>query len=145
MDEAGICRPFKIAASQPHKNTWRISLADVVTREDAEGLIGCAVLIHRSHLPALDEDTFYWADLLGMAVITGSDEYLGRITDIIPTGANDVYVVSADAGDNATGTDGADAGGAPREILIPALASVVLAVDTDRRTMTVELPEGLDG
>ena len=74
-----------------------------------------------------------------MAVFSGNNEYLGRITDIIPTGANDVYVVNADDNGETGSTDGS-----PKEILIPALASVVLDVDIKQRTMRVKLPEGLD-
>ena len=62
-----------------------------------------------------------------MAVYTTEREYLGQIESIIETGSNDVYVVK----------DG------PKEVLIPALESVVVDIDIGRRRMQVELPEGL--
>jgi 16S rRNA processing protein RimM len=53
------------------------------------------------------------------------------VQEIIPTGANDVYVIRP--------TDGREAD----EILVPAIASVVLDIDVPNRRMVVELPEGL--
>ena len=132
MNEAAALKPYAIDDSRPYKNVWRLSLSQVTTRDQAQELIGSAVLIHRDQLPSLENDTYYWADLLGMAVYDNTGDHLGRITQIIPTGANDVYVVRADNGKRS------------KEILIPAIASVVLEVDIDRRRMQVELPEGLE-
>jgi 16S rRNA processing protein RimM len=132
MDEAGDLKTYTITGSGPHKKIWRLTLADVATRNQAEGLIGRTVLVHRADLPDLEEDTYYWADLLGMAVYNNSGDYLGRVRHIIPTGANDVYVVGTDTGEGAA------------EILVPAIESVVLDIDIDQHRMRVELPEGLE-
>ena len=61
-------------------------------------------------------------------VYSSDDQYLGRLDSIIETGANDVYVVHKE----------------DREILIPALKSVVRSIDIESKIMQVELPEGLD-
>ena len=66
-----------------------------------------------------------------MPVYTTDRECLGQITDVIATGANDVYVV--------TTTEGYPV----KEILLPAIASVILEVDVAGQKMVVELPEGL--
>jgi 16S rRNA processing protein RimM len=66
-----------------------------------------------------------------MSVYGPKNEYLGRITEIIETGANDVYVVKT--------PDGYPV----EEILLPAIASVVIEVDVAGRRMKVVLPEGL--
>ena len=132
MDEAGNLKPYTIVDSGPYKNVWRLSLIDVATRDQAQDLAGRAVLTRRDELPPLEDGTFYWADLLGMAVYNNSGDYLGRVTQIIPTGANDVYVVRADSDEGS------------KEILVPAIASVVLDIDIDQHRMRVELPEGLE-
>ena len=62
-----------------------------------------------------------------MRVVTAGGEELGLITDILQTGANDVYVVKS----------------AEKETLVPALADVVKTVDTERGVMVVDLPDGL--
>jgi 16S rRNA processing protein RimM len=88
-------------------------------------------LIPRSSLPPLEEDTHYWIDLIGLSVFTTDRECLGRITDVIATGANDVYVVTTPEGYPV------------KEILLPAIASVILEVDVAGQEMVVQLPEGL--
>ena len=121
----------RIEWARPHKNGLRVGIADMTTRNQAETLVGCGIFIARTCLPPLDPDTNYWVDLIGMAVYTTDDEYIGRICDIIPTGANDVYVVKTLEGYT---TD---------EILLPAVASVVIEVDVPRKRMRVNVPEGL--
>ena len=81
----------------------------------------------RTLLPELASDTYYWADLIGLSVYTTQGDYLGRLTSILPTGSNDVYIVRTE----------------DRETLVPALASVVCSVDLANQTMRVKLPEGL--
>ncbi len=66
------------------------------------------------------------SDLAGCEVETETGEILGRLTDVLPSGGNDVWV-----------TAGA------REYLIPALKEVILKVDLSARRITVRLPPGL--
>ncbi len=131
IDPEGAERRFKVLWAKPHKNSFRLALEGVATRDDAEALVGSTLWISRASLPALDEDTNYWVDLIGMAVHGPDDEYLGRITEIIETGANDVYVVRTPEGYPV------------EEILLPAIASVVIEVDLPAGRMRVVLPEGL--
>lgn len=122
---------FAIKAVQPYKNVVRLTLEGIATRNAAEALSGCEVFLPKVKLPPLAEDTFYWIDLIGLSVFDMEGVLLGKIEEIIPTGANDVYVVRPQAG------------GDSREILIPAIASVVLEVDLQHGLMRVELPDGL--
>lgn len=117
---------------RPHKKTLRVMLEHVTTRNQAEVLVGGGIYVPKDSLPPLDEDTYYWHELIGMAVSTVEGVQLGAIEQIIPTGANDVYVVRS-------GT----ATGSPKEILIPAISSVVIEIDADRKQIVVDLPEGL--
>ena len=80
----------------------------------------------RAQMPPLEDGSYYWCDLIGSAVYD-DEQYIGTLESIIPTGSNDVYVV----------TDG------EKETLVPALASVVREVDVNRKRMRVTLPEGL--
>ena len=111
-----------------HTGTPLISFKGVTGRDQAEALIGNELFIPESELPALDEDTFYWYELIGLEVYTTGSEYLGRIESIFPTGSNDVYVVKD----------------RQKEVLVPALESVVIDIDLDNKRMQVDLPEGLD-
>ena len=131
IDTAGRRSRCEVLWIRSQKNGVRVAIKDVTTREQAESLVGCELLISRKSLPPLDENTHYWVDLIGMAVYTTDGQHLGRISDIIATGANDVYVVETRKGYPV------------EEILLPAIASVVLEVDEAGRKMIVELPEGL--
>ena len=113
--------------SSPHKQNLLMGLSGVTTRNQAEALVGAELLADRDAFPELEPGTYYWADLIGLTVQTTDGACIGKIVSIIPTGGNDVYVVQ----------DG------KRETLIPALASVVLEVDLETKTMRVDLPEGL--
>ena len=74
----------------------------------------------------LSEDEYYWYDLLGMDVFDITGNHLGKITNIYETGSNDVYELNNN-----------------NKMLLPAIKSVVRDVDTEKKIMTVELPEGL--
>ena len=127
----GTWRQAVIKWSRPHKRVWLVCLDGIDHIDKAEPLVGCEIFIDRVYLPPLEEGTYYWQDLMGLSVTTVEGELLGRIDGIIPTGANDVYVIASGQGRKR------------REILIPAIESVVRVVDLDSRTMQVALPEGL--
>jgi len=112
---------------KPHTGTALISFKGISEHSQAKALIGAELFVPKEELPELEEDTHFWFDLIGMAVYTTEDKYLGRIESIIETGSNDVYVVQDHK----------------KEVLIPALESVVLDIDTKAKRMQVELPEGL--
>ena len=95
--------------------------------EEAEPLIGKEILIERKSLLKLEEGEYYWVDLLGMEVETEGGKRIGKIREIFPTGANDVYVVE----------------GERREILLPATDEVIRSIDLKRGVMKVARMEGL--
>jgi 16S rRNA processing protein RimM len=129
LDSEGGERTHEIRFGRPYKKGVVLGLSEVINRNQAERLIGCKIYIENATLPDLEDDTYYWSDLIGLSVFTAAGRYLGELKAILPTGSNDVYVVQNDA----TG----------QETLIPALASVVKVVDLDQCKMQVELPEGL--
>ncbi len=116
----------EIVKASPHKKGLLV-LFKGLDRNLAEGFVGKELFIPRAKLPDLEEDTFFWEDLIGLEVTDIRAGYLGRIDSVIETGSNDVFVVT----------------GGPKEVLVPSLAWVVLAVDLDNKTMTIDLPEGL--
>ena len=77
-------------------------------------------------LPELPEGEYYHHQLLGLKVINEAGLEVGSLTEIIETGANDVYV--------ATSAEG-------KETLFPAIESVILWVDLGRNEMQVRLPD----
>ena len=95
--------------------------------EDIEPLIKKDLWIDREEAVELEENEYYIADLLGMKVVTDDGTELGKIKDVMDTGANDVYIVQT-------------AGG---EVLLPAIRQCILKVDVEKDLMTVHLMDGL--
>lgn len=126
---------YTILNAQPHKKGVLLLLDGIDTRNLAESLIGCEILIDREQLPEPEEDTWYWQDLMGLKVTDDLRGYLGDITDIFPTGANDVLVVTQ-KGETVKAENQPDT-----EILIPMHEQFVREVDLDQGIMTVALPE----
>ena len=62
-------------------------------REDAIGYRGCEIAVERSRLPDAGDDEFYWADLVGLQVVTTHGVVLGEVARLMETGANDVMVI----------------------------------------------------
>lgn len=92
-----------------------------------------SLYVERKDAVKLHKDEYFIADLIDIEVFTEEGTLLGRLTDVITTGANDVYAVrSGSAGENAG-----------REILIPAIRQCILDVDINEKKMTVHLLEGL--
>jgi 16S rRNA processing protein RimM len=131
IDTAGREFQCDVLWARSQKNVVCMGLKGVTTRDQAQALAGCELMIPRQSLPPVDDGTNYWIDIIGMAVYGTDDAYLGRVSNIIATGANDVYVVKTPEGYPV------------EEILLPAIASVVLQVDVQHQRMVVELPDGL--
>lgn len=123
----GHIQPCTVAWAKPHGRGMLLAIEGVDDRDGALALVGSRLWVDKAMLPDLEDGSHYWFELIGMAVYTAEDQFLGTLETILPTGSNDVYVVRK--GDE--------------EILVPALASVVQLIDTDRRRMEVVLPEGL--
>ena len=110
---------------KPHNRQVLLAFEGVESRDAAAALKGALLLINKAQLPEPGENTYYWSDLIGMTVNSSDGECLGILKEIIATGANDVYVVKD----------------REKEILIPAIASVINRVDLEKRCMQVTLPE----
>ena len=127
----GSVRTMTIQWVKPHGRVLLMTLDEVADRSQAESLIGSTLFVDRACLPALEEDTYYWSDLVGLRVYDTAGVHLGRLDEVIPTPGNDIYVVRGEQE------------GQPREILIPAIGDVVLKIDLEGKTMIVDPPEGL--
>ncbi len=128
-DVAGTsARAFRVQKVRRHQGYALITLKGITDRDQVEPLRGLYVLVSLEDAVPLEEDEIYLFQLIGMTVQTDDGRMLGQLTDVLETGANDVYVVqSAEYG----------------ELLIPALDETILKTDTDTNTLTVHLLDGL--
>ena len=95
---------------------------------DIEKYKGKSLYVTREHAVKLKKDEYFIADLIGIQVVSDEGEELGTISDVLQTGANDVYVVSKD------GT---------KDLLIPAIHACIQNVDVAAGQMEVHLLPGL--
>jgi 16S rRNA processing protein RimM len=62
-------------------------------RDIAAALIGTEIQVERSELPKAPPGSYYWADLIGLDVVSTDDQPLGQVTGLMETGAQDVLVL----------------------------------------------------
>jgi 16S rRNA processing protein RimM len=126
-DETGELKAYKILEVNSHPRQLILQLKGLEKIEEVEPLIGKEILIRREALPKLPDGEYYWIEILGMDVETEEGRRIGRVKEIFPTRANDVYVVETERG----------------EILLPATAEVVRSIDPKRGVMRISRTEGL--
>jgi 16S rRNA processing protein RimM len=113
-----------------HANLALVRLKGVSTPEQADSFRGAALRIAGRDAKPLHPGEYFLYQLIGLKVMTEEGDLLGTVTDLIETGANDVFVVTPPEG------------GTPE--LIPNIADVVLDIDPQGGTMTVRPLEYLD-
>lgn len=118
---------YRIDGFQRTAGLLVLKLRGVDSRDDADRLKGHHVWADAEKMKPLEKDEYYWSDIIGLEAVDEKDEPLGRIASIFPTGSNDVYVCKND----------------DREILLPAVESVIKKIDLERGIIVVSLPEGM--
>lgn len=121
-------KEVKIKGIRFNKGNALFLFEGVTDRTTALQFRGREVIVPFSQLPELEQDEYYVAQLVGLNVETIEGAPLGKVAEIIFTGANEIYIVR---------------GGPHGEILLPAIESVIPSIDLDQGRMLVALPEGL--
>ena len=122
VERDGGYAPLSIRVNRLADDAVFMSVEGVSDRDAAEKLRGTRLYIDRAHAVALDEDTNFLTDLYGLRGVVDDGRDLGKLTDVMQPGGNDVYVFKGPLG----------------EVLVPALKSVVLAVDLAKGEMRLD-------
>ncbi len=117
-------KTFRIQRSRFHRTGFLLKFEGVETRNDAERLRNVNIVIDEAELRELGPDQFYIFEIVGLRVVTEDGREQGIVTEVLQGGANDVYVTS-------TG------------LCIPALKTVIVRVDLERRLMTIRPMPGM--
>lgn len=123
---SGETREYTVIDIRPHKNTFLMKLEGLQSKDEAEKCRDADVFVNKEALDRSD-DEYFWYELLGLNVYLDTGQYVGTISEIIPTKAHDIYVVRE--------------GG--KEICIPAIYEVVRDVDVANKKMVISALEGL--
>ena len=117
-----------VATHRVHKGADLLKFKHLNSINDVEKFKGCSLLVSADELDELDENEFYYFEIIGCQVVTTDDEVIGEISEILETGANDVWVVKRPG---------------QKDALIPYIEDVVKSVDIESKKVTINVLEGL--
>lgn len=118
---------YQVESTKHLKNTVILKLKGIDTMNDSEKLRNLYIKVGREDAVRLPKDSFFICDIIESEVFDIHGELLGKLVDILQLGCNDVYVVKDEK----------------KEILIPALKTIVKEINLQNKKIIVDLPEGL--
>ena len=123
-----LIREVVVESYRNHKNFLLVKFEDIDSVEEAEKLKNLQIKIDSTEVGELEENEFYFHEIIGCQVFDENDRNLGEIIDILTPGANDVWVIKGEEG---------------KEILIPYIEDVVKKIDITNKKVNIEVMEGL--
>lgn len=128
LDTGKETLPLEIQGVKFFKQFVILKFKGIDNINDIERYKRCPILVERCDAVELEEDEYFIADMIGMAVETEEGKEFGTLKDVIETGANDVYVI-----------DSIEHG----EVLVPAIKECILNVNIEECRMKIHLMDGL--
>ncbi|MBQ6362245.1 MAG: ribosome maturation factor RimM [Lachnospiraceae bacterium] len=119
---------MKIAGTRMQKQMVLMRFAGIDNINEIEKYKGSGLYVHRKDAIPLEKNEYFIADLIGLAVEGDDGRQFGKLTEVLQTGSNDVYVVK----------------NAEREWLFPAIPDCVQSVDIEAGRMIVHVMDGLE-
>jgi len=110
------------------KNMVIVKFKEYNSLNDVEALKGKNIYVTRDNAVKLEKNEYFIADLVGIKCIDEKRNISGILEDVMPTGANDVYIIKLEDS---------------RELLLPAIKDCILEVDVEAREMKINILEGL--
>lgn len=120
--------PQRLRSVRPRKDGVLIAFEGYHTPEQVGELRNQLAMVRADDRPPLPQGEYYHHQLIGLRVVDDTGRYLGKIGEVLATGANDVYVVQAEQGG---------------EVLLPAIDEVILQIDLPGGEVRVHLLPGL--
>ena len=127
MEEAEKLRPYQVEKIRLHKSQWIVKFTQIGQREQAELFCRHRVFLEDSQLRPLDVGEFFVHDLIGCRVVDLAGIFLGEVSHVMQTGANDVYRVARET----------------HEFLVPAVPHIVRKVDLVDKIIQIDPIPGL--
>lgn len=121
-------REYDLEDAQIHGRQVLLQLSGVDSKEEAQKLFGLEIAVDRSEAIELGPDSWFIPDLIGCEVNDEEKGYLGKVKDVLAQSHHDVYIVQ-------------DKG--KKDLLFPALKTIIRDIDPEQKKIEVKLPEGL--
>jgi 16S rRNA processing protein RimM len=119
--------PFFVTHFQLQREKAIVKLEDVNNFENADKLVGCALYLPLTQLPELEEDQFYYHDIISYQIIDENKGALGTIANVYELPHQDLIAMTYQN----------------KEVLIPITDEFITKVDHQKKELHVDLPEGL--
>jgi 16S rRNA processing protein RimM len=120
--------PMRVRSRRFHQAGMLIAFEGYLDSESVQELRNCLVYVPKEDRPSLPEGDYYHHQILGLNVVDEAGAQLGKVTEILETGANDVLVIALEKGG---------------VMLLPYIDSTVRAIDLPARKMVVRLLAGI--
>ncbi|MCS7459509.1 ribosome maturation factor RimM [Paenibacillus doosanensis] len=120
--------PVIVESAREQKKMFVVKFKGFDNINDVEKYKGWLLKVEEQYLSELPDDEFYYHEIIGCTVVTDEGEELGKISEILSPGANDVWVVECEKG---------------KPVLLPYIDEVILEVDVENKRVKVHLMEGL--
>jgi len=122
-------RSFEVTLTGQTTGALTARLSGIITRAQADALRGTRLVVPRERLPALPEDEFYHADLVGLSVHDSGGALLGRVQAVLNHGASDLLEIALPGGDGTA--------------LLPFTREAVPTVDLASGRLVADPPDGI--
>ena len=109
---------LEVTSARPQKNLVILKFKGIDNINDVEKYKGCGLFVTKENRVKCKKDEYFIADLIGLRAIDEEGEAFGTISDVIQTGAKDVYVVTTKQGE---------------EVMIPAIKDCILEVSVEEQ------------
>lgn len=123
-----VVKEVTVESYRTHKNNLLVKFIGIDSIEEAEKLKNLQIKIDSDNIGELEENEFYFHEIIGCEVFDENGKSLGEISEILTPGANDVWVIKSQNG---------------KEILIPYIEDVVKKIDVENKKIDIEVMEGL--
>lgn len=127
----GVPPLLRITQAKSHGGDVVAMAQELPDRTAAEAMRGARIFVARSSFPTAGEGEYYWIDLIGLEVINRQGEALGRVIDLLDTGAHSVLRLRRPEAAESAAPEQA-------ERLIPFVGAYVDDVDLAARRITVD-------
>ncbi len=122
VDGGELSISVKVENVKHSGKNYLVKLNGFDTLNKSKRIVGKFLCVEEKELPKIKEDEYYLYQIIGTEVYDENDEFLGRVKDVIQTGANDVFVVK----------DGEE------ELLVPSVKDYILSLDLENSRMIVK-------
>ena len=123
-----VVKEVPVESYRTHKNNLLVKFVGIDSIEEAEKLKNLQIKIDSENIGELEENEYYFHEIIGCEVFDENGKSLGEISEILTPGANDVWVIKSQNG---------------KEILIPYIEDVVKKIDVENKKIDIEVMEGL--